>query len=227
MRRSIRLACEREGFRVHEASAGPEALEWVPQGRPDLVLLDLMLPGMSGYDVCRELRRVDAILPIIMVTAKGEEVDKVVGLELGADDYITKPFGPRELIARIRAHLRKARRVHGSIDWPSGLAPSLRIGPLLIRLAEREVALAGRTVSLTRTEFEILSYLARNAGQVLTRDQIVAHVWGFDTEGEGRVLDSHVKNLRRKLEPDPRHPRLIVTVRQVGYKLAREVAPVQ
>jgi DNA-binding response OmpR family regulator len=189
------------------------------------VLLDLMLPGMSGYDVCRELRRVDAELPIIMVTAKGEEVDKVIGLELGADDYITKPFGPRELVARIRAHLRKAsRRVGGSIDWPSGLASSLRIGPLLIRLAEREVVLAGREVPLTRTEFEILSYLARHAGQVLTRNQIVAEVWGFEVEGGSRLLDSHVKNLRSKIEPDPRHPHLIVTVRQLGYTLVREVA---
>ena len=227
VRRSIRLACEKEGFRVQEAATGPEALQWVSPGRPDLVLLDLMLPGMSGYDVCRELRRVDPELPIIMVSAKGEEVDKVIGLELGADDYITKPFGPRELIARIRTHLRKAsRRVGGSIDGPSGSTPPLRIGQLLIRVAEREVALAGRTVSLTKTEFEILSYLARNAGQVLSRDQIVAHVWGFNTEGEGRLLDSHVKNLRRKLEPDPRHPGLIVTVRQVGYKLAREAGSI-
>jgi DNA-binding response OmpR family regulator len=226
VRRSIRLACEKEGFRVQEASIGTEALERAALERPDLVLLDLMLPGMNGYDVCRELRHLDAELPIIMVTAKGEEVDKVIGLELGADDYVTKPFGPRELIARIRAHLRKRSRQGGEpADGPSALRPSLRIGQLLIRVAEREVAVADQPVSLTHTEFEILNFLARHAGQVLTRDQIVTQVWGYDAEGDGRLLDSHIKNLRRKIEPDARRPRFIVTVQQVGYKLVREPPP--
>ena len=222
VRRSIRLACEKEGFRVQEASTGPEALERIAMGRPDLVLLDLMLPGMSGYDVCREIRRADEELPIIMVTAKGEEVDKVIGLGLGADDYVTKPFGPRELIARIRANLRIRNRRSDTTDSPSATRPPLRIGELVIHLAEREVTIGGRPLSLTRTEFEILSYLAGNAGQVLTRGQIVAQVWGYDGEDGDRLLDSHIKNLRRKLEQDPRQPRIILTARQVGYKLARE-----
>lgn len=224
VRRSIRLACEKEGFRVHEASAGPEALERIAMGRPDLVLLDLMLPGISGYDVCREIRRADEELPIIMVTAKGEEVDKVIGLELGADDYVTKPFGPRELIARIRANLRKRGGATDVTGSPAAVRSALRIGQLVIGLAEREVAIGGRPVSLTRTEFEILSYLARNGGQVLTRAQIVAQAWGYDSGDGGRLLDSHIKNLRRKIEPDPRRPGFIVTVRQVGYKLVREPA---
>ncbi len=190
-------------------------------GGPDLVLLDLMLPGMSGYDVCREIRRADEELPIIMVTAKGEEVDKVIGLELGADDYVTKPFGPRELIARIRANLRKRGRASDVTGSPSAVR-SVRIGQLVIGLAEREVAISGRAVSLTRTEFDILSCLAGHAGQVLNRDQIVAQVWGYNGEDGARLLDSHIKNLRRKIEPDPRWPRFIVTVRQVGYKLVRE-----
>lgn len=221
VRRAIRLACEKEGFRVLEACTGPEALERATIGRPALVLLDLMLPEMNGYDVCRELRRIDAETPIIVVSARGEEVDKVVGLELGADDYVTKPFGPRELIARIRAHLRK-RRPHSGIGSDRSIVarPPLRIGDLVIQLAEREVAIAGHPISLTRIEFEILSYLARNAGQVLTRDQIVAQVWGYEGEGDNRLLDSHIRNLRRKVEGEGRQGRLIVTVRQIGYKLA-------
>jgi len=222
VRRSIRLACEKEGFRVNEASTGSDALERIAIGRPDLVLLDLMLPGMSGYDVCREIRRSEAELPIIMVTAKGEEVDKVIGLELGADDYVTKPFGPRELIARIRANLRNRARASDLTGSRSAVGSALHIGELVIGLAEREVAIGGRAVSLTRTEFDILSCLALHAGQVLNRDQIVAQAWGYKGEDGGRLLDSHIKNLRRKIEPDPRRPRFIVTVRQVGYKLVRE-----
>lgn len=157
-----------------------------------------------------------------MVTAKGEEVDKVIGLELGADDYVTKPFGRRELIARIRANLRKRGRASDLTGSPSAVRSALRIGQLVIGLADREVAIGGRPVSLTRTEFEILSYLARNAGQALSRDQIVAQVWGYNGEESGRLLDSHIKNLRRKIEPDPRQPRFIVTMRQFGYKLVRQ-----
>jgi DNA-binding response OmpR family regulator len=174
------------------------------------VLLDLMLPDMDGFDVCRELRRLDAALPIIMLTARAEEIDKVIGLELGADDYLCKPVGTRELVARIRSHLRRARL--------SSDQSVLRIGPLEIRTAAREVDAAGQPVSLTRTEFDILTLLARHAGAALTREQIITGVWGYDapdTAGGDRLVDSHVKNLRSKLGGP-----WIVTVPRVGYKLA-------
>ena len=229
VRRSVRLTCERDGFRVLEAASGPEALDRLATVQPDLVLLDLMLPGISGLDVCRAIRRNDEAVPIIMVTAKGEEADKVVGLELGADDYVTKPFGTRELLARIRAVLRRARasgqgRAEGAtVPVAPPTEVPLRLGGLVVWLEAREVEVDGRPVRLTRTEFDLLAALARHAGRVLTRDQLVAHVWGYKGEGPSRLLDSHIKHLRHKLEPDPAHPRYMQTVRDVGYKLSRPV----
>ena len=230
LRRSVRLACEKDGFRVLEATSGPEALKSLAMARPNLVLLDLMLPGMGGLDVCRAIRRDDELLPIIMVTAKGEETDKVVGLELGADDYVTKPFGPRELLARIHAVLRRgSRRRLGAAAGHDAPAASptevpLQFGDLVIWLEAREVAVDGRPVHLTRTEFDLLAVLARHAGRVLSRDQLAAQVWGYAAEGPSRLLDSHMKHLRHKLEPDPAHPRYAQTVRHVGYKLSRLAA---
>jgi DNA-binding response OmpR family regulator len=213
LRLVTRLACEGAGFHVREAATGADALRLAGVQRPDLVLLDLMLPDMDGYDVCRELRRQDDTLPVIMVSARSEEVDKVVGLELGADDYLTKPFGTRELIARIRAHLRKTRPA-APVSLPTP-ADALRVGPIEIRPAAREVAVAGRPVTLTRTEFDILTQLARNVGAALTREQIIAGVWGYDAPDAGdRLVDSHVKNIRRKLDGP-----WIATVPGVGYKL--------
>lgn len=228
VRRSIRLTCEMDGFRVLEAASGPEALERLARVHPDLVLLDLILPGLSGLDVCRAIRRTDEALPIIMVTAKGEETDKVVGLELGADDYVTKPFGPRELVARIHAMLRRARAsgprppaaAEEAPPVPRAEAP-LQLGGLVIWLEAREVEVEGQPVHLSRTEFDLLAVLARNAGRVVTRDRLVAEVWGYDREGPSRLLDSHMKHLRCKLEPGPAHPRYLETVRYVGYKLSR------
>ena len=238
VRRAICLTCETDGLRVIEAATGYEALERLARVKPDLVLLDLLLPGLGGLDVCRAIRRADETLPIIMVTAKGEETDKVVGLELGADDYVTKPFGPRELLARIHAALRRSRRPDArslSADAPGdaraeagGEAAAtvppevpLRLGGLEIWLEAREVRVEGRSVHLTRTEFDLLAALARHAGRVLSRDQLVAQVWGYGGEGPSRLLDSHVKQLRRKLEHDPRRPDYVHTVRRVGYKLRR------
>jgi two-component system alkaline phosphatase synthesis response regulator PhoP len=228
VRRAVRLACERDGLRVVEAASGTAALERIAADRPDLVLLDLLLPGLGGLDVCRAVRRRDETLPIIVVTAKSEETDKVLGLELGADDYVTKPFGPRELVARIHAVLRRASRSlgpsHGGVDADAAGRPPeapLRCGERTIWLEAHEVEVQGQAVHLTRTEFELLAALARNVGRVLTRDHLVSLVWGYPGEGPSRLLDSHIKHLRRKLELHPARPRYVQTVRHLGYKLGR------
>jgi DNA-binding response OmpR family regulator len=222
VRLSLRLAGEKEGFAVSEATDGTEALERVAQLRPDLVILDLMLPSMSGFDVCRTIHQRDPSLPVIILTARGDEVDKVVGLEMGADDYITKPFSPRELIARVRAVLRRSSRAAETA--PASPAPTtteaLLLDGLRIDLASRQVWIEERAVSLTRTEFELLLALATNAGRVLTRDQLVARVWGYEAEGGTRLLDSHIAHLRAKIEADPSRPRYLHTLRDVGYRLS-------
>ncbi len=222
IRQLIARACQREGLQVHEAATAEEGLRSMSAVKPDLVVLDLSLPDDNGLDVCREIRRKDMSVPIIIVTAKGEETDKVIGLELGADDYVTKPFGVRELVARIRAHLRKAQSRNP--DPPASPVVSLsresvRIGRVRIWFDEREVKLDDEPVTLTRTEFDILWCLAENMGRVLSRDQIVSNVWGFAVEGSERLVDAHIRNLRKKLERDPRNPEMIVTVRQVGYRV--------
>ena len=216
VRLSLRLAGQKEGFEVAEAASGPEALDELARQRPDLVLLDLMLPGPSGFEVCRSVHQRDPSLPVIILTARGDEVDKVVGLELGADDYITKPFSPRELIARIRAVLRRSARAAEA----ASAGEELVLGGLRIDLGAREVSVEGRPVSLTRTEFELLAALAAQAGRVLTRDQLVTRVWGYEAEGGTRLLDSHIAHLRAKIEPEPSRPRYIQTVRDVGYRLS-------
>jgi DNA-binding response OmpR family regulator len=218
VRLSLRLAGQKEGFQVAEAANGPEALAQVTDQRPDLVLLDLMLPGPSGFEVCRSIHQRDPSLPIIILTARGDEVDKIVGLELGADDYVTKPFSPRELIARIRAVLRRsARAIEAAPVAPA--TQELTLDGLHIDVPAREVSLDGRPVSLTRTEFDLLAALAGQVGQVLTRDQLVTQVWGYEAEGDTRLLDSHIAHLRAKIEPDPGRPRYLQTVRDVGYRL--------
>src|SRR5438552_5693539 len=182
VRLGLRRAGQKEGFEVAEAASGPEALDELARQRPDLVLLDLMLPGPSGFDVCRSVHQRDPSLPVIILTARGDEVDKVVGLELGADDYITKPFSPRELIARIRAVLRRSARAAEA--GPAGTpGEELVLGGLRIDLAAREVSVEGRPVTLTRTEFDLLVALATQAGRALTRDQQVTRVWGYEAGG--------------------------------------------
>lgn len=202
---------ERNGFRVDSAGDGTTALAAARRDRPDLIVLDLNLPGMDGLDVCRALRR-ESNVPIIMLTARVEEMDRLIGLELGADDYISKPFSPRELVARVRAVLRRVQ----SSDAPDLV---LRAGDLEIDEAGRQVTRAGAAVELTRIEFNLLAILARHPGQVLSREQLMDRLYGVSHDGYDRSIDAHVKNLRRKLEPDPSEPRYIVTVYGIGYKL--------
>ncbi|HEY7294360.1 MAG TPA: response regulator transcription factor [Dehalococcoidia bacterium] len=210
---AVRMALQREGYRVHWAPDGRGALEVFRTHDVDLVLLDIMLPGMSGLDICRAIRQVSA-LPIIMLTARSSEPDKVRGLELGADDYIPKPFGMRELVARVRAVLRRAGPGAGSAtDRP------IVAGPLHILPRQRQVLRHGDPVELRRREFDLLLFLARNPGQVFTRDMLLERVWGRDFEGEPRTVDVHMRMLREKLEDDPGNPVLLHTVRQVGYCL--------
>ena len=201
----------KEGFEVAVASTGPYALAEFDRTGADLVLLDLMLPGLSGTEVCRQLRARSNV-PVIMLTAKDGEIDKVVGLELGADDHVTKPYHTRELVARIRAVLRR----HGE---PEELLPAaLEAGPVRMDVDRHVVTVAGRSVNLPLKEFELLELLLRNAGRVLTRIQLIDRIWGADYVGDTKTLDVHVKRLRSKIEPDPSSPRHLVTVRGLGYK---------
>jgi two-component system response regulator RegX3 len=201
----------KEGYDVAVATTGPGALEEFDRNGADLVLLDLMLPGIPGTEVCRSIRQRSSV-PIIMLTAKDSEVDKVVGLELGADDYVTKPFSSRELIARIRAVLRRGG------DVEELLPPTLEGGPVRMDVERHTVTVDGKPVKLPLKEFELLEMLLRNAGRVLTRHQLIDRVWGGDYVGDTKTLDVHVKRLRSKIEPDPANPRHIVTLRGLGYK---------
>jgi two-component system, OmpR family, response regulator RegX3 len=201
----------REGFEVSIAGTGPDALSQFDRSGADLVLLDLMLPGLSGTEVCRSLRAKSNV-PVIMLTARDSEIDKVVGLELGADDYVTKPFSSRELVARIRAVLRRRTE-------PEELATAvLESGPVRMDVDRHVVTVAGAQVAMPLKEFDLLELLLRNAGRVLTRGQLIDRVWGADYVGDTKTLDVHVKRLRAKLEPDPSNPRHLVTVRGLGYK---------
>jgi two-component system response regulator RegX3 len=201
----------REGYEVEIAPTGPDALSAFDRSGADLVLLDLMLPGLSGTEVCRELRSRSHV-PIIMVTARDAEVDKVVGLELGADDYVTKPFSSRELVARIRAVLRRGAE-------PDELITSIvEAGPVRMDVERHVVSVDGQPVSMPLKEFDLLELLLRNAGRVLTRGQLIDRVWGADYVGDTKTLDVHVKRLRAKIEPDPANPKYLVTVRGLGYK---------
>ncbi len=212
-REALSVALRREGFAVETAADGAEALAQFEATAPDLVLLDVMLPKMSGIDVCRELRSRSRV-PIIMVTARAGEIDAVVGLEVGADDYIAKPFRLRELIARVRAALRRAP------DQAPGASPvdELEVGPVRLDLARHEAFVDGAEVALPRKEFELLELLLANAGRVLTRDVLIDRVWGSNYYGDTKTLDVHVKRLRSKIEPDPAHPVRLITVRGVGYR---------
>lgn len=201
----------KEGFEVAVAATGPDALEAFDRNGADIVLLDLMLPGLPGTEVCRTLRQRSNV-PVIMLTAKDSEIDKVVGLELGADDYVTKPFSSRELVARIRAVLRR----RGDVEEPQ--LAVLTAGPVRMDVDRHVVTVRGRPVQLPLKEFELLEVLLRNVGRVLTRGQLIDRVWGADYVGDTKTLDVHVKRLRAKVEEDPAKPRCIHTVRGLGYK---------
>ncbi|MEI2825038.1 MAG: response regulator transcription factor [Dermatophilaceae bacterium] len=201
----------KEGYSVAVAATGPEALAEFEKNGADLVLLDLMLPGIPGVEVCRQLRTRSAV-PIIMLTAKDSEVDKVVGLEMGADDYVTKPYSSRELLARVRAVLRR----HADVEETA--PATLEAGPVRMDVERHVVTVNGRKTSMPLKEFELLELLLRNAGRVLTRGQLIDRVWGSDYVGDTKTLDVHVKRLRAKVEPDPGRPQHILTVRGLGYK---------
>jgi two-component system response regulator RegX3 len=207
---ALSFMLRKEGFAVSVATTGPDALAQFEREPSDLVLLDLMLPGMSGTDVCRTIRAKSRV-PIIMVTAKDSEIDKVLGLELGADDYVTKPFSSRELVARIRAVLR--RNVEDFDD-----SPVVEAGPVRIDPERHQVQVDGQVVSMPLKEFDLLEYLVRNAGRVLTRGQLIDRIWGSDYVGDTKTLDVHIKRLRAKVEPDPANPVHLLTVRGLGYK---------
>ena len=210
---ALSFMLRKEGFDVGVAADGQLAVDMFEQTGADLVLLDIMLPGMSGTEVCRRIRSTSQV-PIIMVTAKDSEIDKVVGLELGADDYVTKPFSSRELVARIRAVLR--RRVP---EVANGVDSTLRSGNIEMDVDRHVVTVGGQGVRMPLKEFELLEVLMRNAGRVLTRGQLIDRVWGSDYVGDTKTLDVHVKRLRSKIEPNPAEPAVLVTVRGLGYKL--------
>jgi two-component system response regulator RegX3 len=207
---ALAYVLRKEGFDVTLAATGPEALAAFERTGADIVLLDLMLPGLPGTEVCRRLRQVSSV-PVIMVSAKDAEVDKVVGLELGADDYITKPYSPRELVARIRAVLRRGTE-------PELVPPTLEVGGVRMDVERHVVTIGGQEVRLPLREFELLELFLRNAGRVLTRGQLIDRVWGADYVGDTKTLDVHVKRLRMKIETDPANPRHLVTIRGLGYK---------
>ena len=215
---ALLVGLTKEGFRVEVARDGAEALDVFDRVEPDLVLLDLMLPRVSGLDVCRELRARSSV-PIVMVTAKGAELDTVVGLEVGADDYVTKPYRLRELVARMRAVLRRAAERHEPVG-PDVEAGALEVGDVCLDPDRHEVTVRGAPVELPLKEFQLLELLLENVGRVLTRDTLIDQVWGHDYVGDTKTLDVHVKRLRAKVEDEPSSPRRIVTIRGLGYKYA-------
>jgi len=212
----VKFNLSKEGYEVFTAFDGEEAVEMVSEVEPDLILLDLMLPKMDGLEVCREVRK-NYDTPIIMVTAKDSEIDKVLGLELGADDYVTKPFSNRELVARVKANLRRHGNTSAKVEEENN--NELNIGVLTIHPDAYVVSKRGETIELTHREFELLHYLAKHIGQVLTREQLLQTVWGYDYFGDVRTVDVTVRRLREKIEDNPSHPTWLVTRRGVGYYL--------
>ena len=210
------VALTAEGFLVDTAADGVEALEKFERSKPALILLDVMLPRVSGIDVCRQIRATSRV-PIIMVTAKGSEIDAVVGLEVGADDYVAKPFRLRELVARVRAALRRGHRPDADTDRED----FVEVGDVLVDVSRHEVTVRGELVALPLKEFELLELLMLNAGRVLTRDVLIDRIWGPNYFGDTKTLDVHIKRLRAKVEDDPSNPTRILTVRGVGYRYER------
>lgn len=207
----LKDSCEYEGYEVSVAHDGKEGLEKASTEKPDIILLDVMLPLMSGIDVCRTLRTRGIETPILMLTARGQEIDKVVGLEVGADDYVTKPFSIKELLARIRAHLRRATKQVVNID-------SFTFGDVELNFRKYTARKGGRALDLSAREFEILRYLIRRRGEIVTRDQLLDEVWGYDSTPVTRTVDNHIAKLRQKIEQDPAEPQHIITVHRLGYR---------
>ncbi|WP_161878294.1 response regulator YycF [Alkalibacterium sp. MB6] len=213
----VKFNLEKEGFEVVTAYDGEEALQKVEEENPDLIVLDLMLPKMDGLEVCREVRKTRDT-PIIMVTAKDQEIDKVLGLELGADDYVTKPFSNRELVARVKANVRRQASVQNA-EPAKEVTNDIEVGDLIVHPDAYIVSKRGETIELTHREFELLHYLARHIGQVMTREHLLETVWGYDYFGDVRTVDVTVRRLREKIEDSPSHPNFLVTRRGVGYYL--------
>lgn len=213
VRNTIRVYLEREGFAVETAVDGTSALKKNEQFQPNLIILDVMLPKVDGIEVLRQLRQ-NSDVYVLMLTAKADEIDKVIGLTMGADDYLTKPFSPRELVARVQAILRR--------DRGSGDASLIRFNQLTIEPAARQVNKNGRLVELTQTEYDLLFVLTRHKGRVLSREQLIESVWGYDYFGDARVIDTHIRRLRRKIEDDRANPHYIITVRGIGYRFDGE-----
>jgi DNA-binding response OmpR family regulator len=211
---------KRQGYDVETAGDGPSALTTARQSHPDLILLDIMLPGLDGFEVCRILRQ-EMNTPILMLTARDDEIDRVVGLEVGADDYLTKPFSMRELMARVKALLRRVRLIREEIETPPATPVTIQalvFGNLVIDIERREVRFEGQPLALKPKEYELLLYFAQNRGKVLTRDHILESVWSWDFTGDSRTVDVHVRWLREKIEPAPAEPQRIITVRGAGYR---------
>jgi DNA-binding response OmpR family regulator len=206
----LHTALTSEGFTVETASTGPAGRQRVRDFGPDLIILDLMLPGMSGFELCKRLRDEGSVTPIIMLTAKGEEDDKVLGLELGADDYITKPFSVRELLARVKGALRRSKDKAATLD-------RYTFGDVVVNFKRREVTSGGRAVELTNREFNMLAYFIAHAGEVLSRDQLLEEVWGYKMPPRTRTVDTHVARLRKKIEADPENPQHLLTMHAAGY----------
>ncbi len=214
--KALSFNLEKEGFRVEQAFDGEEALKKVFDLKPDIVVLDLMLPEVDGFEVCRQIRK-KLEVPIIMLTARSEDIDKVLGLELGADDYLTKPFNSRELVARIKAILRR------STVRDEESKKMIQIGKLQVDLLQHRARVDDKEINLTSKEFALLSFLASNAGNVYSREQLLEQVWGYDYYGDVRTVDVHIRHLREKIEEDPANPNLIITVWGTGYKLREDL----
>jgi len=212
-RGEIRAVCIQDGYQVLEAESGAEGLRELGTGHPSLVLLEVALPDGSGFDVCRELRRVDSLVPVIMMSSRSDEIDVVVALEIGADDYVVKPVRMRELMARMAAHLRRTR-----LESAEAMRNRLEFRELVIDVNERRVYKSSREVELTHTEFDLLTFLATNAGKVLSREKILNSIWGYEYPIETRVIDVHIRNLRRKIETQPSRPYYILAVPGIGYR---------
>ncbi|HUY74233.1 MAG TPA: response regulator transcription factor [Candidatus Dormibacteraeota bacterium] len=213
VRREVRIACEQDGYLVIEAESAADALRQVAHSRPNVVLLEVTLPDGAGFDVCRELRKVDQSVPVIMMSTRSDEIDVVVALEIGADDYVGKPLRLRELVARMTAHLRRTR-----FESAEATRSRLEFRDLLIDVNERRTYKSGKEVELTHTEFDLLTFLAGNAGKVLSREKILNSIWGYEYPIETRVIDVHIRNLRRKIETQPSRPYYILAVPGIGYR---------
>ena len=212
-RREVKAACEQDGYQVIEADGGAEALRQVEHSRPSVVLLEVTLPDAAGFDVCRELRKMDPGVPVIMMSPRSDEIDVVVALEIGADDFVGKPLRLRELVARMTAHLRRTR-----LESAEAMRSRLEFRDLVIDVNERRTYKSGKEVELTHTEFDLLTFLASNAGKVLSREKILNSIWGYEYPIETRVIDVHIRNLRRKIETQPSRPYYILAVPGIGYR---------